>query len=202
MPNKQDTNSDWPVTTFEGSPQNYLKLELIVLGLCLLGVVMASGYFIPLFTHAKPGPEMLAFYRIAGTIIAVLFGFIAVIYGMQALRGGVAVSVGPEGVRDTRLSDAWIPWSAIEGLRTLNTESGIPEISARGVVLEVEPTFLRKLKLTPIARFGRWVNAAFGQKRDLMIAQQGLRGDLTEVKAAIRSGMARAQQAHTQEQAA
>jgi len=190
----QEDGEDWPVESFDSSPARYLMLALGFLGLCALGVGLASGYIVhinPWVPWREPGEGELYFYRVIGFVFLALGSFGAVVCGIYALRSGPAVSIGPLGIRDVRFADAWIPWSAIEDMEVLDIKSGISLVPVRGILLNVDPAFQRTLKLTRLARIALRTNAALGHP-GLWIASAGLRGNFDELVATLEQGCARA----------
>ena len=97
----------------------------------------------------------------------------------------LANELGPRGIRDTRISPGWIPWSAI---------AGISETSVKGthfLMLRIDPAFEATMSLTRIARWGRPANAALGY-HGYGIAAVGLKGGFKALKEAIQEGSVRA----------
>jgi len=196
MERPQESREDWPVESFDISSARYVVLALVFLLLSAAGAGLASGYIVlrsgPF--SPEPGQTMLYFFQVIGFILVALGGIGALVCGMFALSRGLKVSTGPAGVRDTRLTDAWIPWSAVEDFKVVNVENVIPQFAARGILLKIDPAFLHTLKLTRLAQFAQRTNAALGQQ-GLWIASQGLSGDFEKLVTAVQRGYARAKQA-------
>jgi hypothetical protein len=102
-----------------------------------------------------------------------------------ALTRDPIVTVGPLGVRDTRLSPDWIPWAAITGL---SAGSWPPPPF---LFLHIDPAFEATMSLTRTARWARPVNTATGYDGHV-IRVVGLNGDLEALQRAIEEGWARA----------
>ncbi|MGE3627273.1 MAG: STM3941 family protein [Hyphomicrobiales bacterium] len=164
-----------PVEVFEGSPWRSLLLAAGSAGMSALCAATALGVFrLP----ENFSIEIAAFG-------AVFFAVCAVLWAARGMQTGPVVSIGPEGIRDSRLSDDWIPWPEI---------SGIGVISLYGVRifrLDVNPEFQRGLRQSALSRMWQWANEMFGY-RGLFINPQGLKGSFHELEAALERGHARA----------
>jgi hypothetical protein len=64
-----------------------------------------------------------------------------------------------DGLKDIRISSEWIPWSTI---LSLNDYRGAGLIE--GLILDVDPQFVRKLRLGLVIRFARMGNRLFGYR--------------------------------------
>jgi hypothetical protein len=125
--------------------------------------------------------------------IGQLIGWPTLIFGLacaiaparHALARDPTVTVGPLGVRDTRLSPDWIPWAAITGLSAASWPP--PPF----LVLHIDPAFEATMSLTRAARWARPVNAAMGCDGHV-IRGVGLEGDLEALARAIEEGWMRA----------
>ncbi len=69
---------------------------------------------------------------------------------------GVVVTMDAEGIRDTRISDKVIPWSAVRNISTWQRQS------QRVMILAVDPQFERQLNLSRFARMARQASRALG----------------------------------------
>lgn len=125
-----------------------------------LGFVLLSLFITP--AHGFTG-------QVVGGLGVAFFGFIALVaaWRLLALRGPI-VTISPRGVRDVRLTEAVVPWSAIRNISTWAA------YNQPAIVLHVDPAYERVLKLTPLTRLTRPLNAAVGAD-GLCIASQGLK---------------------------
>jgi hypothetical protein len=147
----------------ESSP---LKLALLFGAGVLMtagGAVLAFGWF----------PELAAnaYARFIGYMSLVFFAActMAALMRLFTARGPV-ITIGPQGIRDTRVAADFIPWSAVTGISTWEHRR------QKIVVLAVEPATEASLLLTRIARWTRSANRALGAD-GLAIAAQGLKID-------------------------
>jgi hypothetical protein len=175
------TVAGWPEVSLAASPIRALALAVGSCAFGLLGVAVALGWSGDVETWSK---EWLA-----GWVGVVFFPMCGLLWLRQALTGGPVVTVGARGIRDTRISPAWIPWSAI---------TGISETSVKGthfLMLRIDPAFEATMPLTRMARWGKPANAALGY-RGYGIAAVGLKGGFKALDQAIRDGLARTHAAH------
>jgi hypothetical protein len=169
--------TEWPEVAFPASPARLAAGALGCAALAAVGVALILGY-------APKG----------GSWIGQLIGWAALTFGLAcaialarfALARDPIVTVGPLGVRDTRLSPDWIPWAAITGLSVASSPP--PPF----LLLQVDPDFEATMSLTRTARWARPVNAAMGCDGHV-IRDVGLEGDLEALLRAIEEGWARAQ---------
>jgi hypothetical protein len=167
----------WPEVALAASPARTLALVAGAMVLALLGAAMAFGWL--------EAVEPWSRGWLAGWAGLIFFPICAVIGLRQALTAGPVVTVGPRGIRDTRLSTDWIPWSAV---------AGISETSTRGshfLMLRIDPAFEATMSLTRLARLARRGNAALGY-RGYGIAAAGLKGGFDALKRAVEDGLAHA----------
>ena len=116
--------------------------------------------------------------QIYGTIGVVFFGFCVLLFVGRFLnrRGGI-VTLGPQGLRDIRIAPGFVPWAAIEEISTWG--GGMNAV----MVLKVRPETERALRLTPMARWTRGLNAKLGAD-GLCVAAAGLKADYATLLAA------------------
>src|SRR5262245_23800936 len=167
----------WPEVAFTRSP---LPILLLLAGSALLtlgGAAIVLGWI--------DGIEPWSKAWLAGWAGIVFFPFCAVLWLAQAMTPGPVVTIGPRGVRDTRLSPDWIPWSAILRIAEAKIQR------TRLLTLHIDPAFEATMRLTRVARWSRPANAAIGH-RGLHITGVGLRGGFIALKHVIEDGAVRA----------
>ncbi len=167
----------WPEVALGASPLRTLALVAGGLAFGVLGAAMAFGYF--------DGIEPWSKGWLAGWAGLIFFLACAVLGLAQAMTRGAVVTVGPQGVRDVRISPDWIPWAAI---------TGISERSVKGthlLNLRIDPAFEATLSLTRLARWSKGANAAVGYG-GYSITAAGLKGGFAALKRAVVDGLARA----------
>lgn len=172
----------WPDVRFVASPVRTFALVAGAVVFTVLCAAMAFGWF--------QGVEPWSKGWLAGWAGLVFFPACAALGLKQALTSGPVVVVGPRGIRDTRLSPDFIPWTAI---------AGISETSVRGtglLTLRIDPAFEATMELTPLARLTRRSNAALGRPGHAIIAAAGLKGGFRGLKRAVADGLARARAGH------
>ena len=91
---------------FRQSPVRMFGAAIGAILFVALGAMMMLG--------VGPMPSS-ATYQVIGAVAVVFFGLclVMIVWRLAALRGPV-VTVGPEGLRDTRIAAKPIPWKAIE----------------------------------------------------------------------------------------
>ena len=134
-------------------------------GLIVLGIGMtALSLWIVIAGIAAPG----SLGQLAGYIGALFFSAATAIAVYRLLTARKAVlTIAPEGIRDVRVADAFIPWTAIGGLSTWSMQG------QKVLVLAVDPETEKNLPLTRIARWSRGANRALGAD-GLCISAAGL----------------------------
>jgi hypothetical protein len=166
----------WPEIAFSASPVRTVALLAGSAAFTGLGAAMAFGYF-----DVEPwSKEWLAGW--AGLIFFPLCGVLSL---KQAVTTGAVVRIGPQGVRDGRISPDWIPWAAITGLSEASVKG------TRFLMLRIDPAFEATMSLTRVARWGRPANAALGF-HGYAISGTGLRGGYKALKQAVEDGYIRA----------
>jgi hypothetical protein len=168
-------SAGWPEIALAASPARTLALLAGSIAFAVLGAAMAFGWL--------EAVEPWSRGWLAGWACLIFFPICAVLGLRQALTSGPVVTVGPRGIRDTRLSPDWIPWTAIVG---------ISETSVRGthfLKLRIDPAFEATMSLTALARLGRRGNAALGHG-GYAIAAVGLKGGFRALTQAVEGGLA------------
>jgi hypothetical protein len=69
---------------------------------------------------------------------------------------GVVLTLDAEGIRDRRISDKVIPWSAVRNISTWQKQS------QKVMILKIDPAFERQLGFSRFARMARQASRAFG----------------------------------------
>jgi hypothetical protein len=171
----------WPEVRFVASPVRTFALVAGAVVFTVLCAAMAFGWF--------EGVDPWSKGWLGGWAGLVFFPVCALLGLKQALTSGPVVIVGPRGIRDTRLSPDYIPWSAI---------AGVSETSVRGtgfLTLRIDPAFEATMALTPMAHLTRRSSAALGRS-GYGIAAVGLKGGFKGLKQAVVDGLARADAVH------
>jgi hypothetical protein len=167
----------WPAVAFKVSLVRWLPLLAVVAAFTVVGAALAFGFLGDLERD-----------WLVGWIILMPF---SVIFGCGALRlvwavtSGPIVTVGPRGVRDTRISPDWIPWAAITDF--VAASAGGTNILA----LRIDPAFEATMSLTRFARWG-WLDADLIGPQYYGISEAGLSGGFDALSRAIEDGWARA----------
>jgi hypothetical protein len=105
---------------------------------------------------APQNPWIFVCYVVAAASIEV--GLVT-FYRLLTAKGEVVLSIDATGFKDTRLTTAFIPWSAVRSV------CGYYPRGARkpnGVVLSIDPAFKRGISIRLGANLWRWVNFSFG----------------------------------------
>jgi hypothetical protein len=165
--------AEWPEVAFRASPVRTLALVAGSAAFALLGAWLAYGF------------EPWSREWLVGSTCLIFFSVCTALWLKQALPGGPIVTVGPQGVRDVRISPDWIPWTAITGFSVASVKG------THFLMLRVDPAFEATMSLTRVARWGRPANAALGY-HGYGIGAVGLSGGFKDVESAIEDGLARA----------
>ncbi len=139
-----------------------------LIGLVAIGVVMTAASVAVAIV-----PEMGA--GLVGTVVgwvgAVFFGLCTIVALGRLLRAREPVlTISPQGIRDTRIAEDVIPWTAITKISTWGA------FNQKAMVLAVDPATEAKLHLTAMARSTRGANRALGAD-GLCIVAAGLKID-------------------------
>jgi hypothetical protein len=167
----------WPEVALAASPARTLALVAGAIAFTVLGAAMAFGWFGAVEPWSKGW--------LAGLASLVFFPVCAILGLSQALASAPVVTVGPGGIRDTRISPDWIPWTAITGVSASSVKG------SQLFMLRIDPAFEATMSLTRLARMTRQGNAALGY-RGYGVPAAGLKGGFKALKAAIEDGWARA----------
>ena len=110
-------------------------------------------------------------HKIWGYFGTAFFGLCTVVSLWRLLISSrPVITISPEGLHDTRVASAPIPWSAVTGISTWES------FGVRAMVFAVKPTVEDGLGLTTVARWTRGVNRAIGAD-GLCISASGLKID-------------------------
>jgi hypothetical protein len=108
---------------------------------------------------------------IVGYLGIAFFGLCAVVAVWRLLTArGPVITISPEGIRDTRLAAALIPWSVVTGISTWEFRR------QKVMVLAISPGAEEQLGLSRMARWMRGANRALGAD-GLGITASGLKID-------------------------
>jgi hypothetical protein len=144
-----------------------------LLGLAGLGVLMTAVSVFTTFIPADALPRWVSHEEAAimGWIGAVFFALCTVLalWRLFTERGPV-ITISPQGIRDTRITDEFIPWSAITNISTWEFRN------QKAMVLAVKPDIEDRLGLTRAARWTRSANRALGAD-GLCITASGVKID-------------------------
>jgi hypothetical protein len=131
--------------------------------LLTLGALFMTGACIGvLFGFLGPPPTTVR--QFGSPILALLIGIVGIImFGSATVQaaGRLFGSRHPvlfltrDGFKDTRISSEWIPWSTILSLK---------DYRGTGVILDVDPQFVKTLRLSFATRFLRSANRLFGYR--------------------------------------
>jgi hypothetical protein len=110
------------------------------------------------------GPPPTTARQIVSPILALLIGVVGIIiFGSATIQsaGRLFGSRQPvlfltrEGFKDVRISSEWIPWSMILSAK---------DYRGKGLVLDVAPHFMSRLRLSFVTQFTRTANRLFGYR--------------------------------------
>jgi hypothetical protein len=166
----------WPEVAFCASRVRMLAMVAGSVAFSLLAGASLLGILVPVAPWSK---SWLAAW---GCVI--FFALCALLGLRQALTDGPIVSVGPQGVRDTRISTEWIPWSAITGV------SATSLTGTRYLVLRLDPGFEATMSLTWVAYVNRRASVVLGREGHAIHAV-GLSGNFRALQRALDDGLAR-----------
>jgi hypothetical protein len=133
-------------------------------GLVGLGLLMTAASIIAIFS---PG----IFSKLVGGFGTVFLGLCTSLAVSRLVNSrGPVITISPEGICDTRVAAALIPWSAVTRISTWSYGS------QKCLVLAIKPSVDARLGLTRVARWTRGVNRALGAD-GLCITAVGLKID-------------------------
>jgi hypothetical protein len=143
---------------FHGSRGKLLGLALLGAGMTALSLWIVAGGLAPAGSLAE----------LAGYAGALFFGA-ATLVGCYRLATAnrVMLTIAPEGIRDVRVADAFIPWTSVRSLSTWSMQG------QQVLVVEVDPETEKNLPLTRLARWSRGANKSLGAD-GLCISPAGL----------------------------
>lgn len=168
-----DTSS---VIEIDRAPQQMVALLVA----SLIGITLSAGLILY--------DESLAF-----VMAAVFAGAgLAALWRMRGLRSTI-VTITPEGIRDIRVSEKFIPWSVVQGVSIWNAareKLGPFHVNVTGsfsgkniVVLAINPDDLRRLALPQLLAWSRGLNRAAGMDGVCLTADR-LKTDVSTLLAA------------------
>jgi hypothetical protein len=138
------------------------QMALLALG---AAAFTAGAVFILANGLAPPG----SFKELAVYVGVSFFGFCTVMIVWRMITGrGTVVTIGPDGIRDVRVADNTIPWSAISDIGTWTAHG------QKIMVLAVSPEVEAGLGLTRAASWSRGANRALGAD-GLCVTAQGIK---------------------------
>lgn len=137
-------------------------------GMFLLSLVMVAVALFPIgYTWGTPAANSLAvFFCYIGVVLFSAMGLL-ILWKLFRERGTV-IEIGPEGIRDIRVAEEFIPWNAVLDIYTWTYQR--QSVMVLAVTEEAE----RQLTLSRIARWSRKANASLGAD-GLCIAAGGLK---------------------------
>jgi hypothetical protein len=149
---------DPDVMEIKGSPTRSIGLLAAGVPMTVISAALALRWI--------PGsPITIAF----GWIGLTLFGLCTVVGLWRLLTAGrTVVTITPDGIMDTRLAADAVPWSSVRDISTVTIKR------QQHVVLAIEPSVEARLELTPIAKWSRGLDRAFGID-GLCVSAQGLK---------------------------
>ncbi len=91
--------------------------------------------------------------------VTAIFGlFLCIAIFLRLYYASGPLTIGPQGIRDVNVSAEFIPWAAIESIKTeTNPDTG------RFLVLKIYPGWEGKLSLTKTADFDKWAAKSLGR---------------------------------------
>lgn len=143
---------------FRGSRAKLAWLILLGIGMTALSLWIVMAGIAPAGTIGQLAGYIGAPFFGAATVIAIYRLFTA---------ARVVLTIAPQGIRDIRVADAFIPWTSIAGLSTWSMQG------QQVLVLAIDSETEKKLPLTRIARWSRGANKALGAD-GLCISPAGL----------------------------
>ncbi len=128
------------------------KLVVLMIG----GLVMTVGGFLLAF-RIIPGVSPGSYAEFIGWVALVFFGLCSALIVRRFFTAqGVVLTLDAAGIRDTRISDKLIPWSAVRDISTWQSRS------QRIMILAVDPDFEHSLNLSRLARMAREASRTLG----------------------------------------
>jgi hypothetical protein len=132
------------------------RAKLVVL--VIAGIGMTGASVLLAFQLLPDSPFIPGSYAVSvGYGGLIFFGLATLLLVWQLFTAeGVVITMDAAGIRDTRISDKVIPWSAVRDISTWQSRS------QRVMILAVDPEFERQLHLSRLARMAREASRAFG----------------------------------------
>ena len=166
--------------TVDGITFQYSKIRLA--GLALLGVGMtALSAWLPQWRIVPAGSfkEFIVWFGV------LFFGAATLVAVSRLFKTGDILIIDRTGIRDTRMTETLLPWSAINSLSRLDMQTH------KFLVLQLDPAFRATLPLSRKTRMGLAGNQAIGID-GIPFTMQGLDGSFADLEAAVqRFGPAR-----------
>ena len=138
-----------------------------LVGLLVLGIAMtaACAAIVLGYIPVRRG-SIGEFFAWVGLIF---FGLILILIAYRLMNAkDVVVTISQEGIRDTRVAERIIPWSAVEKVSTWELQK------QKVIVLQVPPEVEGSIQMTRMARFSRGPNRSLGAD-GLCITASGLK---------------------------
>jgi hypothetical protein len=138
-------------------------LTLLVFSLMSTAIAAALAFRLLPGVPADPTATSAGYTGIA------FFGFCAAValWRLYAQRGAM-VTISPAGLRDVRVAQETIPWSAVKGIATWQMQRQMV------LVVSIEPAVEQRLTLTALARWTRTAHRALGAD-GLVVSAHGLK---------------------------
>lgn len=163
----------------QGSPAKLIGLFILGIALTAACAAIVLGY-IPV----TPG-SLRQFLAWTGLIFFALI-LVLIAYRLLTVKDAV-VTITPQGIRDTRVAERIIPWSAVQKVSTWEMQG------QKVIVLQVPPEVEGSIQMTRMARFSRGPNRSLGAD-GLSITAAGLKIShdqlLSEVMARVEAARA------------
>ncbi len=149
-----------PTMEIQGSPAKLVWLLVLGIAMTAACAAIVLGY-IPV--RAGGIGEFSAWVGL------IFFGLILVLIVWRLMNAkDVVVTITQEGIRDTRVAERIIPWSAVQKVSVWELQK------QKVIVLEVPPEVEGSIQMTRMARFSRGPNRSLGAD-GLCIAASGLK---------------------------
>lgn len=130
------------------------RFKLVLL--TIAGIVMTVGSGLLAFRiipRVMPG----SYGEFVGWVGLIFFGLCTLLVVWRFFTAqGVVLTLNADGIRDTRISDKLIPWSAVRDISTWQSQR------QRIMILAVAPEFECSLNLSRLARMAREASRALG----------------------------------------
>jgi len=145
--------------------ESRVRLGIFLAGgiLLTLGGLLMTGACIGLLVgFLEPAPTRVR--QFVSPILALLIGVVGIImFGSATAQAAgrlfgsrhPVLFLAPDGFKDIRISSEWIPWSGILSLK---------DYRGKGLILEVDPRFVRKLRLGFATRFTSMASRLLGYR--------------------------------------